>query len=140
MLCMLLAALLTAFAVYAVSEDENDEQGWLVLAKEANRNEDYETALRYYEVAAQEGNTTAQIMAAIFYYYGVGTEQSFEKAAEYYRLSADQNDPDALECLGYLYMNGLGVEQSTETALDLYRRAAALGSEEAQLQLEMYAE
>ncbi len=72
------------------------------------------------------------------YQFGLGVDISYEKAAEYYQLSADQNDPDGLECLGYLYLNGLGVEQSMDRAMELYRLAAALGSEEAQRQLEIY--
>ena len=76
-ICLVLAALLTVFAVSAVSEGENDAQAWLALAEEAHRDEDYETALRYYVLAAQAGDMGAQIMAAVYYYSGMGTEQSY---------------------------------------------------------------
>ena len=115
--------------------EKSEVEAWLVLAREAHEQEDYETSFRYYEQAAKAGSAEGQFMTAASYYYGMGTEQSYEKAAEYYQLSADQNDPDGLECLGYLYLEGLGVEQSRDRATELYRLAAALGSEEAQQQL-----
>ena len=92
-------------------------------------------SLKYYQLAADQGDPMGQWGMGKAYQFGVGVDVDYVKAAEYYQLSADQEDPDGLECLGYLYLEGLGVEQSMEKAIELYELAAERGSEEAQRQL-----
>ena len=90
--------------------------------------QDYESALRYYEQAADMGLTDAQFMLGNMYMYGEGTETDYEKALKYFRLAADGGDSDAISELGYMHEHGLGTEQDVEAAIDYYTKAAELGN------------
>ena len=135
---ILLSILLVFAAVSGTAEENGEVQNWMDLGDAAFDQEDYETSLQYYLLAADRGDPLAQCKAAWQYVTGFGTEISTDMAYEYYGRAAEQEDPDGLECLGYLYLEGLGVEQSMEKAMELYKRAAELGSEEAQRQLAIY--
>ena len=50
----------------------------------------YDKALLYYQLAADQGNSGAQNNLGIMYDYGYGVEKSYQKAVEYYQLAADK--------------------------------------------------
>jgi TPR repeat protein len=88
----------------------------------------YEMAKKLYELAAQQGDATAQYILGFMYYKGQGVTQSYTKAREFYERASDQSDPDALGNLGTLYANGFGVQQNFTKARDLFNNAVAQGN------------
>lgn len=76
----------------------------------------YETAAKYYQLAADQGNDIAQAELAVLYEKGLGVEQSYKKAVELFKLSADQGNPFSMFELGVCYEVGLGVEKDMEQA------------------------
>ncbi len=102
------------------------------LAEYYEEIKDYLTAFSYYEMAAEQGNPTAQFNLGYFYKNGLGVEQDYKKAKEWYEKAAEQGDTFAQNNLGKLYENGLGVEQDYKKAKEWYEKAAEQGNASAQ--------
>ena len=124
---VVLSAIFIFSVISCVAETMDEVQEWVTLGNEAAQKEDYETAIRYFQMAADQGNSAAQANLGVFYVNGIGVEQSSEKAAEYFRLAAEQGQAIAQTNLGVMYATGNGVEQSYEKALEYYQMAADQG-------------
>lgn len=88
---------------------------------------DYFTALKEWEVAAQQGDFKAQNNLGLLYEKGEGVSQDHQKAIFWYRKSAEQGNPIAQFNLGYSYANGRGVPKDLEKALSWYEKSAMQG-------------
>lgn len=93
---------------------------------------DYSRAVKWYRMAAEQGNAAAQCYLGGCYHSGLGVPQSGEEAVKYYRLSADQGNPDAQKFLGNCYIRGFGVNQDAKEGAKWYRMAAEQGKADAQ--------
>ncbi|MEZ2797354.1 tetratricopeptide repeat protein [Escherichia ruysiae] len=60
-------------------------------------------------MAAELGNTDAQVDLGDMYYFGKETIQSYGKADYWYEKAANKNNATAQMYLGYTYLNGKGV-------------------------------
>ena len=56
---------------------------------------DYEKALEFFELSAQNGHAEGQFRCGYMYYYGTGTEKDVEKAAFWLKKSAENGNSDA---------------------------------------------
>ena len=88
---------------------------------------DYETALKFWQPLARQGNPEAQNMLGYMYRYGQGVPQDFEQARPWYRLAAGQGFARGQNNLGMLYRQGLGVKQDYQIAWQWFLRAAEQG-------------
>src|ERR1039458_6385256 len=59
--------------------------------------QDYEEALRWYLLAAEQGAADAQLLVGIMYHDGQGAPQDNKEAARWYRLAAEQGNADRSE-------------------------------------------
>lgn len=66
-------------------------------------------ALRFYRLAAAQGDVEAQIELGRCYQYGAGVAQDVVEAVRYYRLAAEQGCFIAQHSLGLLHKLGEGV-------------------------------
>jgi hypothetical protein len=73
--------------------------------------QDYQEALRWYHLAAAQGDPQAQFYLGVAYYRGQGVPRDYQEAAKWYRLAADQGHSGAQVLLGDLYAEGKGVAQ-----------------------------
>ncbi len=64
--------------------------------------EDDAEAVRWYRLAADQGNATAQFNLGVMYDTGRGVPQDDAEAVRWYRLAADQGDADAQFNLGFI--------------------------------------
>jgi len=87
----------------------------------------YEKALEYYQLSADQGFAKAQNNLGNIY-----RKQSYQKALEYYQLAADQGFAYAQYNLGNMYYYGYGVEQSYQKAIEYFQLAADQGFVKAQ--------
>lgn len=84
--------------------------------------------IEWYKLAAERGNTKAQVVLAGLYLLGEAVPKDAAKAAELYRhAAAEGNDPDAQYTLGYMLERGEGVKKDEIEALLWYKRAALAG-------------
>ena len=87
-------------------------------------NKNYEEAVKWYEKAAEQGYSMAQVNLGNMYANSKGVEQNYEEAAEWYKKAAEQGYPVAQYNLGIMYANSKGVEQNYEEAAEWYKKAA----------------
>ncbi|MAT92769.1 MAG: hypothetical protein CME59_09215 [Halioglobus sp.] len=89
----------------------------------------YQTALKLWLEAAEQGDATAAVHVGEIYEKGWVGEPDYATAARWYRQAAAEGDTRAQRRLAYFYENGLGVEQDQEQALGLWRSALGLKEE-----------
>ena len=97
-----------------------------------NVKQNYKMAVKYYKMAAEQGDSLGQVSLGLLYYKGTGVEQNYEIAVKYYKMAAEQGDSSGQLILGTCYYNGTGVEQNYETAVKYYRMSAEQGNADAQ--------
>ena len=73
--------------------------------------QDYKTAAKWYRLAAEQGDVTAQFNLGVMSVKGVGVPQDHKAAVKWYRLAAEQGDARAQVELGAMYDRGDGVPQ-----------------------------
>ncbi|PJK29024.1 tetratricopeptide repeat protein [Minwuia thermotolerans] len=86
--------------------------------------QDFATALKYFDLAAQQEFPLAYYNASVIYRDGVGVEKNTEKGLEYLKRAADMGHAGAMIDLALAYAEGRDLEQSYELALQWYSRAA----------------
>ena len=94
--------------------------------------EDYESALYYYEKAAETGDPAALNKLGNMYAQGKGCTKNASKAASYYLAAAEKGNKYAQHNIAFCYWDGVGVEKDREAAVMWMRRSAAQGYEKAQ--------
>jgi TPR repeat protein len=85
-------------------------------------------ALHYLELAAKQGDATAQVNLGVMLLQNDTEDAS--AAVEWLRSAAEQGHPGAESQLGTCYKRGKGVEASNKTAAMHWRRAAEAGDVE----------
>jgi TPR repeat protein len=91
-----------------------EAQNQLGLSAEAGQ--DYREAFKWFQLAANQGLSGAQVSLAFFYVMGLGTEKDLDQAFHWYSLAAAQGNPDAEYSVGVCYLHGEGVEQNLTLA------------------------
>ena len=91
-----------------------------------------QATLQQYQLAALQGDASAQMQLGFFYEMGYGTEPDMALAANWYRKAAEQDNASAQYSLGELYYRGEGVDRDPAEAVRWFRKAAAQGNRNAQ--------
>ncbi|GBU10276.1 hypothetical protein AwWohl_14140 [Gammaproteobacteria bacterium] len=82
-------------------------------------------ALKWYTMAANQGDASSQSMLGMMYERGQGVSENKQEAAKWYLLSANQGLAEAQLGLGLMYTNGSGIPKNTVLAYALFSIAAA---------------
>lgn len=108
--------------------EKGDQNAQQELAWQAYQREDYETAVRWYTRAAEQGNAMAQFNLGIIYINGYGNiERNYAKARDYFLKAAEQQYKGADIYLGYMAFSGLGQTQSYNEAASWFTSAVERG-------------
>lgn len=95
--------------------------------------QNYLEAVRWYRLAAEQGNMRSQSALGEIFLFGVpGVAADMAAAEKYNRLAAEQGSPISQRYLGAMYEEGRGVPKNIDAAIGWYRKSAAHGDEEAQ--------
>ena len=104
--------------------------------------EDTREAVKWYRLAAGQGNEEAQKelvycckYLGYCYFWGEGIREDKQEAVKWYRLAAGQGNAEAQRNLGDCYSWGEGIREDKQEAVKWYRLAAGQGNEEAQKEL-----
>ena len=89
-------------------------------------------AVKWYRLAAEQGNASAQYNLGVGYANGEGVPQDDAEAVKWYRLAAEQGNASAQYNLGVRYANGEGYHRTMPRRLKWYRLAAEQGDASAQ--------
>lgn len=95
----------------------------------------YKEAVKYYQLAAEKGDPSAQAQLGYCYSNGQGVNYNKQVAIKWYHLAANQGDPIAQFNLGCCYQNGEGVFENKKEAVKWFRLAAEQGNPYAQYNL-----
>ncbi len=93
--------------------------------------QDDKEAVRWWELAAEEGDVDAQFNLGNMYRKGEGVPQDDKEAFRWYRLAAEQGDVVAQLNLGVMYVKGEGVIQDYVYAHMWWNIATANGNDSA---------
>ena len=75
--------------------------------------------LKWYRLAADQGNADAQNNLGAMYDNGQGVPQNYAEAVKWFRLAADQGHAIAQNNLGLMYAKGQGVPQNYAEAREV---------------------
>ena len=64
--------------------------------------QDYAEAVKWYRLAAEQGDANAQYNLGLMYDNGQGVPQDYAEAVKWYRLAAEQGDAEHNTILGYV--------------------------------------
>jgi len=119
---------------------EGDPEAQCIVGRMYVDDNNYDEGIKWYRLAAEQGNDEAQrFMSGMFYYGGSGVESDFNEAAKWYRQIAERGDPDAQYTMGEMYEEGKGVPKDEKKAAEWYELAAEQGNEFAQRKIaDMY--
>ena len=128
-----------------------DAQTWLAsqysVGGRCGVQQDFAEAFRWWRLAAEQGDASAQHFLGLMYEGGRGVPQNEAEAVRWYRLAAEKGDAyaqdalrriaeqgnvDAQNALGVMYTAGQGVQQDEAEAVRWWRLAARGGSLHAQ--------
>lgn len=90
----------------------------------AHNRGDFSTALKDFELLAEQGDQYAQYNLGLMYNKGQGVLQDYTEAAKWYRKAAERGLAEAQTNLGIMYKKGQGVLQDYIEAVKWYRKAA----------------
>ena len=88
-------------------------------------------AVRWFHLAAEQGDADAQYNLGVMYDIGRGVPQDDAEAVRWYRLAAEQGHASGQRNLGLMYSNGRGVPQDHVSAHMWLNLATATGDENA---------
>ena len=91
---------------------------------------DYQEAVKWFRLAAAQGNVPAQYSLGVAYENGQGVPQDYREAAKWYRIAATREDDWAQMRLGMFYAEGKGVPQDFVLAYMWLHLAALSGDSE----------
>ncbi len=128
------SSLVIAIAMAALNPSASSPQS-IDAAIVAYQKQQYTSALKLFEAAAQKGNREAQHTLGFMYRDGMGTKRNDTKAMAWYRKAAEQGYAPAEYNLGLMYAQGEGAKPNPVAAQRWFRRAADHGSVEAQVKL-----
>lgn len=89
--------------------------------------QDYQKALEYYQLAANQGHSLALCGLGSMYREGCGVAKNEHKAFEYFQAAANKGNANALMILGEMYFKGCGVEKDDRKMFECYQIAANNG-------------
>ena len=81
--------------------------------------------MRWYQLAAEQGDASAQANLGVMYVNGEGVPEDDREAVRWFRLAAEQGDASAQFNLGVAYYNGEGVPQDYVQAHKWFNIAAS---------------
>src|SRR5260370_20522650 len=87
------------------------------LGKLAQGTQNYAEAFKWYELAAKQGLSDAQVNLGILYDKGLGVKKDPLQAAKWYALAAALGDPAGEFDIGLCYLNSDGVAKNREVGV-----------------------
>ncbi|WP_235433100.1 dynamin family protein [Pseudomonas frederiksbergensis] len=126
----IIAQIIGDLAIDAFSIEELCAEG-LALHEEG----DYDSAIAFFQQAADQGSSAAQFHLGIYHELGQGVCVNERLAAEWYRKAKNQGHMEAQFYLGVCYENGVGLQENLQSAVACYLQAADQGHVEAQFNL-----
>jgi TPR repeat protein len=105
-----------------VEDTENEKL--FELGEKFDDNEEYDKAIEYYRLAAENGFLQAQFALADMLYLGIFVNENEEEAFKWFKLAAEKGHAESQYKIGRIYERGRVIEKNLEEAFKWYRLAA----------------
>ena len=115
--------------------NEINEIGLAYFYGKNGKPKNYEEAVKWFRMAAEQGYHHGQFNLGLCYDNGYGITKDDTEAVKWYRMAAEQGYADAQFKLAIKYDEGEGVHQDYVEAVKWYRKAAEQGNASAQYSL-----
>jgi len=115
--------------------DATNPEGQHKLGVNYQREGDYESAAKFYRLAADQGVELAQIRLAVLLENGSGVPIDKKEAHLWYLKAAEQGNAEMQNLVGFHYSTGTLVKQDKQEAVKWYQLAANQGHATAQYNL-----
>ena len=92
-------------------------------------------AVKWYQLAAEQGDASSQYHLAFMFYDGEGVDLNYDEAFKWFHKSAEQEFAAAQYNVATMYKMGKGVEADDAKAVEWLKKAAENGNQMAQLGL-----
>ncbi len=119
------------FDILNRKDNLNSSENWMLGELYSNNiylgNKNFNQALYYLELGANDGNTMALFSLGLLYHSSTRERTSYQKAKEYFELSAKQNNRYAQYSLGWMYFGGHDVDKDYEKAKSYFMLAIKQG-------------
>ena len=106
-----------------------------IYAERRSVNHNYEEALKWYRMAAEQRHAESQYSLGVLYYNGKGVNQDLIEAANWFQKAAEQGHARSQLNLAEMYQSGKGVSRNYEKAARFTLAAAQQGAVIAQFHL-----
>jgi TPR repeat protein len=118
------------FEIAAANGDAESENTLGLMYRDGTNGlqRDYAKAVRYFRLAAGQGDTNGASNLAVAYLFGHGVPKDVAQALHYFQLAAAKGNTSAQAGLGFMYEFGDGVAVDTAQALQYYQRSANGGN------------
>jgi hypothetical protein len=97
--------------------------------------QNYSEAAKWFQMAGERGNVSAQCWLGICYERGHGVPQDFNEAVKWFQKAASQGNAFSQFLLGLSYLTGKGIIQDCTQAVIWFRKAAEQENDSAKFQL-----
>lgn len=95
-------------------------------------NQDIHQAIKYFEMAADNGESEAYGPLGNMYLKGISVEKDYEKALKYFTQGSLKGDSSSINGLGIMNLNGLGVKLDVSKAFHYFNITSSKGNAEGQ--------
>lgn len=96
--------------------------------------QNYEEAIKWFKLAAENGNASSYFQLGQMYFEGVGVEQNYDISIEHLKKASELNSSDAMYTLGLIYLEGeiakQDINQGIKYLLDASKLENFLAEEE----------
>jgi len=128
--------LIGAMEALGQAADAGHARAQALLGYIFDKAEENAEAMRYYRMAADQGDPAGEYGVATLYVAGEGVEKDDAEAVRWFTMAADKGHGPAIDVLADAYLEGaLGLAPDREEALRLLRTGAAHGYQPARQKL-----
>ena len=108
---------------------------WIILASNAEKKQDFTSAIQWHQKAAKAGDTNSKYKLAQAYSEGLGTAVDYSKTMHWLLAAVEDGSSLAMFDIASMYFDGHGVKQDYEKAIQWYNKAADAGEPRAMFNL-----
>lgn len=88
--------------------------------------QNYEQALKYFQISADNGISNSFVSLGLMYMNGIGIEKDYQRAKSFFVDAATKNNLEAIDYLGEIYFYGLGIPKNISKAQQYFELSKSI--------------
>ena len=115
----------------SITESKLTPEEMLKKGRIYDKQKDYVESMKWYQKAAEAGNSDAMCAIGFMYDDGRGVRKNYSEAMKWYKKAVDAGNSEGMLNIGFMYSEGTGVRQDYTEAMKWYKKAADAGNSNA---------